>query len=64
MKGAGVSEDVLSLILGLVIFAVALGLLAGVDILGWVVTTSVWTDLGKALARHRARNQRSEPWNR
>jgi uncharacterized membrane protein YadS len=50
MKGAGVSEDVLSLILGLVIFAVALGLLAGVDILGWVVTTSVWTDLGKALA--------------
>ena len=29
MKGAGVSEDVLSLILGLVIFVVALSLLAG-----------------------------------
>src|SRR5690349_9443348 len=50
MKGAGVSEDVLSLILGLVIFVLALGLLGGVDILGWVVTTSVWTDLSKALA--------------
>jgi uncharacterized membrane protein YadS len=50
MKGGGVTEDVLSLILGLVIFVVALALLAGVDILGWVVTTSVWTDLGKALA--------------
>jgi uncharacterized membrane protein YadS len=46
----GLNEDWLSLILGLVIFVLALGLVGGVDILGWVVTTSVWTDLSKALA--------------
>jgi uncharacterized membrane protein YadS len=50
MNSHGVSEDVLSLIIGLVIFVLALGLLVGVDILGWVITTGVWTDLGKALA--------------
>jgi uncharacterized membrane protein YadS len=50
MKSAGVSEDVLSLIIGLVVFALALGLLAGADLLGWVVTAGIWTDLGKALA--------------
>ncbi len=46
----GLSEDWLSLIIGLVIFVLALGLVGGVDILGWVITTGVWTDLGKALA--------------
>src|SRR5437660_8164362 len=50
MNSNGVSEDVLSLILGLVIFVLALGFVAGADILGWVVTTAVWTDLSKALA--------------
>jgi uncharacterized membrane protein YadS len=50
MNSKGVSEDVLSLILGLVIFVLALGFVAGADILGWVVTTGMWTDLGKALA--------------
>lgn len=50
MNSAGISEDVLSLILGLVIFVLALGLLAGVDLLGWAVTAGMWTDLGKALA--------------
>ncbi|HEY2185786.1 MAG TPA: putative sulfate exporter family transporter [Xanthobacteraceae bacterium] len=49
-KSNGLSEDLLSLVIGLFIFVLALGLLAGVDILGWVVTTSVWTDLSKALA--------------
>ena len=49
-KGQGLSEDLLALIIGLVIFVLALGLLGGVDLLGWVVTTSVWTDLSKALA--------------
>ena len=28
----------------------ALGVLAGADLLGWVVTTAVWTDAGKALS--------------
>ncbi|HET9764564.1 MAG TPA: putative sulfate exporter family transporter, partial [Casimicrobiaceae bacterium] len=46
----GLSEDWLSLWIGLVVFVLSLGVLAGADILGWVVTTSVWTDLSKALA--------------
>jgi hypothetical protein len=49
-KGQGISEDWLSLIIGLIIFALAFGLLGGMDLLGWVVTTGVWTDPGKALA--------------
>jgi uncharacterized membrane protein YadS len=46
----GVSEDWLSVWIGLFVFLLALGILAGADILGWVVATSVWTDLSKALA--------------
>lgn len=46
----GVSEDWLSVWSGLLIFVLSLGVFVGADILGWVVTTSVWTDLGKALA--------------
>src|SRR5436190_1785909 len=49
-KSQGLSEDLLALIIGLVIFVVALGSLGGLDLLGWVITTSVWTDLSKALA--------------
>jgi uncharacterized membrane protein YadS len=33
----------------LLIFVLSLGVLAGADILGWVVSTQVWTDLSKAL---------------
>jgi uncharacterized membrane protein YadS len=46
----GISEDWLSVWIGLLVFLLALGVLAGTDILGWVVTTSVWTDFAKALA--------------
>lgn len=46
----GVSEDWLSVWIGLLIFVLALGVLIGADTLGWVVTTSVWTDISKALA--------------
>jgi uncharacterized membrane protein YadS len=46
----GLSEDWLSLWIGLLIFVLSLALLAGTDILGWVVTTSVWTDVSKALS--------------
>jgi hypothetical protein len=35
---------------GLGIFALSLGTLAGVDLLGWSVTTKVWTDFAKVLA--------------
>jgi uncharacterized membrane protein YadS len=44
-----VSEDWLSLIIGLLIFLLALAGLINVNLLGWVVTTSVWTNLGQAL---------------
>src|SRR5689334_19156179 len=49
-RAQGLSEDWLSLWIGLVVFVLSLAVLAGADILGWVVTTSVWTDLSKALA--------------
>src|SRR5476649_266981 len=44
-----ISEDWLSLVAGLLIFGLALAGFANVDLLGWAVTTSVWTDVGKAL---------------
>ena len=43
------SEDWLSVGIGLAIFLLALAGLSGTDFLGWVVTTSVWTDPAKAL---------------
>jgi len=43
------NEDWLSVAIGFAVFVLALGSLAGVDLLGWVVSTSVWTDPGKAL---------------
>src|SRR5256885_13012170 len=49
MDSKGVSEDWLSVWIGLSIFVLALGSLGGADILGWVVTTGVWSDLSKAL---------------
>ncbi len=48
-QARGISEDWLSLWIGLLIFVLSLGVLVGADVLGWVVTTSVWTDLSKAL---------------
>ena len=48
--GARWSEDWLAVWIGMLVFVLALGVVAGADILGWVVTTSVWTDVGKALA--------------
>ncbi len=44
-----INEDWLSVAIGLSIFGLALAGLAGTDLLGWVVTTSVWTDPGLAL---------------
>ena len=46
----GISEDWLSVWIGLLIFVLGLGVVAGADVLGWVVTTHVWTDVGKSLA--------------
>src|SRR5262245_25274234 len=46
----GLSEDWLSVWIGLLVFVLALGVLAGTDILGWVVTTAVWNDASRALS--------------
>jgi uncharacterized membrane protein YadS len=44
----GISEDWLSLWLGLFIFVLSLGVIAKADILGWGASTKVWTDLSKS----------------
>jgi uncharacterized membrane protein YadS len=46
----GISEDWLAVCIGLFAFVLSLGLLFGADLLGWAVTTSVWTSPAKALA--------------
>ena len=47
---ARLTEDWLAVFTGLFIFLLSLAVFGGADLLGWVVTTSVWTDLAKALA--------------
>ncbi len=49
-RRGGVSEDVLALVIGLAVFALALASFAGADWLGFVATTAVWSDPSKALA--------------
>lgn len=43
------TEDWLAVCLGLFLFVLSLGAFSGVDLLGWTVTTSVWTRLSAAL---------------
>ena len=45
-----VAEDWLAVWIGLFVFALSLGLLFGADLLGWSITTAVWTSPAKALA--------------
>jgi uncharacterized membrane protein YadS len=45
-----ISEDWLSVWIGFLVFASALASLLGADLIGWAVTTSVWTDPAAALA--------------
>jgi uncharacterized membrane protein YadS len=45
-----ITEDWLAVWIGLFVFALSLTLLKGIDLLGWAVTTSVWTAPSKALA--------------
>ena len=47
---ARINEDWLAVWLGLFLFALSLGPLFGIDLLGWAVTTSVWTNVATALA--------------
>jgi uncharacterized membrane protein YadS len=44
------TEDWLSVAIGVLVFALALFSLSGTDLLGWAVTTSVYTNLAQALA--------------
>jgi uncharacterized membrane protein YadS len=44
------NEDWLAVIIGVFVFALALFSLSGTDLLGWAVTTSVYTNIGNALA--------------
>jgi uncharacterized membrane protein YadS len=46
---APINEDWLAVVLGLAIFVLALAALANVDLIGWVVTTSVWSNFSQAL---------------
>ena len=46
----GISEDWLSLWLGFFIVVLGLLLFLGLDVLGWGVKTSVWTDITKAIS--------------
>jgi uncharacterized membrane protein YadS len=46
----GISEDWLSLWLGLTIFVLSIGVFADVDFLGWGAKTSVWMKAGAAFA--------------
>jgi uncharacterized membrane protein YadS len=43
------TEDWLSVAIGLLVFLFALAGLSGIDCLGWVVNTTVWTDITTAL---------------
>ena len=44
------NEDWLAVAIGLLVFALALFSVGGIDLLGWAATTSVYTDITSALA--------------
>jgi uncharacterized membrane protein YadS len=44
------TEDWLSVVIGVLVFALSLFSLSGTDLLGWAITTSVYTNLTQALA--------------
>ena len=46
---ARLNEDWLAVVIGLLVFGLALVSISGTDLLGWAVTTSVYTDLSQAL---------------
>src|SRR3984957_13409632 len=46
---AQLNEDWLAVVIGLLVFALALASISGTDLLGWAVTTSVYTDVAQAL---------------
>jgi hypothetical protein len=59
----GLSEDWLAVIIGGIVFVLALGPLAGVDLLGWAAGPKTWIDPAKAVqpASESYAPQRSAP---
>jgi uncharacterized membrane protein YadS len=49
-KSQFMTEDWWAVWLGLLVFVLGLGTLAGVDLIGWVVKPTIWVDLGKSIA--------------
>src|SRR5512141_1293358 len=49
-KAKGIGEDWLALWIGLGVFVLGLGVFVGLDVLGWGIKTSVWTQVGKAMS--------------
>jgi hypothetical protein len=50
IKTTTLTEDWLAVVIGILVFALALCSVGGVDLLGWAVTTSVYSDLSQALS--------------
>jgi uncharacterized membrane protein YadS len=48
-RSEGISEDWLAVIIGLLIFALALGPLVGADLLGWAAAPKTWIEFGNAV---------------
>lgn len=46
----GLNEDWLAVVIGVLVFALALFSISGTDLLGWAIVTSVYTNVGTALA--------------
>ncbi len=47
---ARLNEDWLAVVIGLLVFGAALVSISGTDLLGWAVTTSIYSDVTKALS--------------
>src|SRR5882757_8730030 len=47
---ARLNEDWLAVVIGLLVFGAALVSISGTDLLGWAVTTSIYTDVSQALS--------------
>src|SRR5260370_42029472 len=47
---ARLNEDWLAVVIGLAVFAAALVSISGTDLLGWAITTSVYTNVSQALS--------------
>jgi len=45
----GISEDWLAVAIGLAVFALSLGAVVGLDLLGWAAAPKTWIDIDKAV---------------